>query len=190
MRRQRARAEETAVDVHARDALHGGCVDAAADRLVDRAADHDEAQVGAPQHRRGDVDRIGRDGELGVLGQIFDERESGAAAIEEQQLAALDQRCGRARERRLALACRVDAGRHRRARRRDGQRAAVDAAAAALGGERAQIAPDRVFGDMEFGGERGGLHRLPEGEPAGDCVASCKWNGIVHARSITCMNKN
>ncbi|CAM2153431.1 hypothetical protein PT2222_20177 [Paraburkholderia tropica] len=182
LRRDGARAQKTAVDIHVRDAGERRGIDAAAHHRVHRAAHHDERDVGAPQQRGGDIDGIGGDGEIVVFGQRVGEREVRAAAVEKQQFAAFDLRDGGARERGLAFARGVHARGHGRGRGRDGQRAAVDAAAAPFGGERAQVAADRVFGYAEFGSECNGHDGLAGGEAAGDQFAAGKRDIIGHAR--------
>lgn len=61
-RRNRARAQKAAIDVHVQDARHGGRVDAASHHRVHGAAHHDEPDVGAPEQRGGDIDRVGGHG--------------------------------------------------------------------------------------------------------------------------------
>jgi len=63
------------IDIQLADALNGDGIDASAHGGIHGTADHDELQVRATQHGRGDIDGMRRDREFAVLGQEIDERE-------------------------------------------------------------------------------------------------------------------
>src|SRR5208337_1244773 len=105
--------DEAEVDVHLRDARSRERVDAPADAGGDRAADHDEPQVGPSQSGGGYVDRVCRKRQFVVFRQAGDERQIGAAAVEKHKLTRLCERRGFAGERELAVAALFHARSHR-----------------------------------------------------------------------------
>jgi len=70
------------IDIQLADALNGDGIDASAHGGIHGTADHDELQVRATQHGRGDIDGMRRDREFAVLGQEIDEREIKRACTE------------------------------------------------------------------------------------------------------------
>lgn len=111
-------------------------------------------QIGPPQGGGGDVDRIRCDRQFEVIGQAGDERQIGAAAVEEDEFSRLYQRSRLASEGLLALASFFHTRRHRRHSLRQRQRAAVDPPTSTLRCERAQISADGVLGHLELQRQR------------------------------------